>query len=129
MRTKYAVPTSVIVAGIALAQMVFGSGAFAADFTGTWKTSRGILQLAQVGNLVIGRFAGEERWRIEGSTSGNRLEFIWVDTFGRRGRGVLAAYPGHCSFEGTWWVGAFAEYGGCWIGTKVSDDILCGGDD
>ena len=118
------------VAGIVLAAaLAMGVAAHAADFTGTWKTNRGTLQLAQEGNLVIGRFSGEARWRIEGTTSGNRLEFVWADPAGRRGRGVLVAYPGYCSFEGAWWPGSLVGHGGEWRGIKTSDDYFCGGDE
>jgi hypothetical protein len=73
-----------------------------ADFTGTWNTSQGPVELFQSGCSVEGVFPSPLRFHtLRGMVSGNSLEFDWQGPLGS-GRGVITINETLDAFSGTW---------------------------
>ncbi len=100
-------------------------------WAGTWRTTRGTLELVQDGAKVIGSFtftvAGQEHTGIViGTPKGNRLEFKWSLEKGTdkgQGRFVLAANGS--KFSGTFGNDLSCTDAGKWSGLR-NDETLFG---
>ena len=89
------------------------------DLSGTWKTNVVDLHLAQSGNTVNGTY-DYEGGKLEGTIAGNRLDYTWTQTNGKKGRGYFIISDDWKSISGKYGYNDDDSNGGEWKGTKKS---------
>ena len=87
------------------------------DLSGTWKTNLVDLHLTQSGNAVSGTY-DYEGGKLEGTITGNRLDYAWNQTNGKKGRGYFIISDDWNSVSGSYGYNDDAANGGEWKGTK-----------
>lgn len=87
------------------------------DLSGIWKTNLVDLRLTQSGNAVSGTYDYEGGKR-EGSITGNRLDYTWNQTNGKKGRGYFIISDDWNSVAGSYGYNDDDTNGGEWKGTK-----------
>ena len=87
------------------------------DLSGTWKTNLVDLHLTQSGNAVSGTY-DYEGGKLEGTITGNRLDYTWHQTNGKKGRGYFIISDDWNSVAGSYGYNGAAANGGEWKGTK-----------
>lgn len=107
---------------VAMAQDLSGSGGTAVNWTGTWKTTFGMLVMKQTGNVAVGRY-GYRRGRLKGKVQGHRLFGRWVEGRGLtdeyRGDFLFVMSPDGKTFRGRWGKGFGRPMPGRWLGKRV----------
>jgi hypothetical protein len=88
------------------------------DLSGTWKTNVVNLHLTQSGNTVSGTY-DYEGGTLEGTITGNRLDYTWNQTNGKKGRGYFIISDDWKSISGSYGYNDDDSNGGEWKGTKV----------
>lgn len=118
----------ILIVALALVFLVFGCATTkttttapvsCSDFTGTWNTSQGPVEIYQNGCSAMGTFPSPIRFHsISGTVSGNSLMFSWEGPMGT-GNGVLTISQGLDYFSGTWGYGSESSGGTIegWKGT------------
>jgi len=87
------------------------------DLSGTWKTNVVDLHLTQSGNAVSGTY-DYEGGKLEGTITGNRLDYTWSQTNGKKGRGYFIISDDWKSMSGSYGYNDDSANGGEWKGTK-----------
>ena len=87
------------------------------DLSGTWKTNVVDLHLTQSGNAVSGTY-DYEGGKLEGTIIGNRLDYTWNQTNGKKGRGYFIISDDWNSMSGSYGYNDDDANGGEWKGTK-----------
>lgn len=96
-----------------------------ADFSGTWYTTWGQVNLEQNGNQVSGTYE-YSNGEIEGTVRGNTLEFEWREDTGTYGTGYFVMRADGKGFDGEWKYHDSFGWEGSWSGEDVpgtSDEI------
>ncbi len=88
------------------------------NLTGNWKTNLVSLTLTQSGNSISGSY-NYKGGKIKGILSGNRLEYTWTQTDGKKGKGYFIISKDWQSIAGTYGYNDDDSGGGEWKGTKV----------
>jgi hypothetical protein len=91
-----------------------------ASFTGKWNTNWGPMDITQKGSQVMGHYTGQYKGIIEGTVSGNRLDFTWSQPDGQFGKGYFIISSDGSSINGAWGMKDSDSDGGPWTGTRVS---------
>ncbi|MBM4344896.1 MAG: hypothetical protein FJ100_16130 [Deltaproteobacteria bacterium] len=124
-------PQSQTQGAIDVPEVAASDAAPAHGWAGTWRTSRGTLDLVQDGTRILGSFAyseaGQERMGILiGTPKGNRLEFKWsVQKGSGKGQGRFVLHADGSKFSGTFGNDLSCTDAGKWSGLR-SDDTLLG---
>ncbi len=92
------------------------------SFTGVWNTNWGPMKMTQKGSQVMGHYTGQFKGIIDGTVSGNRLDFTWSQPNGEHGRGYFIISGDGNSFDGAWGMNDSDSDGGCWTGARVPVD-------
>jgi hypothetical protein len=87
------------------------------DLSGTWKTNLVDLHLTQSGNAVSGTY-DYEGGKLEGTITGNRLDYTWDQANGKKGRGYFIIADDGNSLSGSYGYNDDDTNGGEWKGTK-----------
>ncbi len=119
----------ILIVAIALVFLVFGCATTkttttapvsCANFSGTWNTSQGPIEIYQNGCSAEGIFPSPVRFHsIMGTVSGYNLQFNWEGPMGS-GTGVLTISQGLDAFTGSWNYGTGGTGGGTIEGWKGS---------
>ncbi len=88
------------------------------DFTGSWDTNWGTVELTQIDAKVTGSYSGPFNGTIEGDVMGSALSFKWFQPNGQWGKGVFTLGADGNSFTGSWGTGE-AEPSDDWSGTRA----------
>ena len=94
------------------------------DWTGTWDTNWGKMELVQTGNQVTGTYESDNG-KIEGLVSGNTLTGTWSEypsysPPGDAGDIVFIISEDCSSFDGKWRYGTSGGWSGSWTGARKS---------
>jgi len=94
------------------------------DWTGTWETDWGRMELQQKGNKVNGTYPYDQG-RIQGTVSGRNLTGTWSEypsysPPGDAGDIVFIISEDCSSFDGTWRYGTSGGWSGSWTGARKS---------
>ena len=87
------------------------------DLSGTWKTNAVDLHLTQSGNAVRDTY-DYEGGKLAGTITGNRLDYTWNQTNGKKGRGYFIISDDWNSMSGSYGYNDNDTNGGEWKGTK-----------
>ena len=87
------------------------------DLSGTWKTNAVDLHLTQSGNAVSDTY-DYEGGKLAGTITGNRLDYTWNQTNGKKGRGYFIISDDWNSMSGSYGYNDNDTNGGEWKGTK-----------
>ena len=87
------------------------------DLSGIWKTNVVDLHLTQSGNAVSGTY-DYEGGKLEGTIIGNRLDYTWNQTNGKKGRGYFIISDDWKSISGNYGYNDDNSNGGEWKGMK-----------
>ena len=87
------------------------------DLSGTWKTNIVDLHLKQSDDAVSGTY-DYEGGTLEGTITGNRLDYTWNQTNGKKGRGYFIISDDWKSISGSYGYNDDDSNGGEWKGTK-----------
>ena len=87
-------------------------------FTGTWKTNIVDLFLTQSGNEVSGSYA-YEGGTLKGLITGNRLDYAWTQTNGKKGKGYFIISDDGKTISGRYGYNDDNAVGGEWKGEKA----------
>jgi hypothetical protein len=90
-----------------------------ASFTGKWTTNWGPMEITQKGSQVMGHYIGQYKGIIEGTVSGNRLDFTWSQPDGQFGKGYFIISSDGSAINGAWGTKDSDSDGGPWTGTRV----------
>lgn len=115
MKKKAIIATGVIATIILTVGLVLAAG----NFTGTWSTGWGPVNMTQVGNRVSGNYGGSAPGKLNGLVKGNKLYFSWIGDNGGKGRGIFVYGANGNSFTGTWGNGTSYNNGGAWNGSRI----------
>ena len=88
------------------------------DLSGTWKTNIVDLHLKQSDDAASGTY-DYEGGTLEGTITGNRLDYTWNQTNGKKGRGYFIISDDWKSMSGSYGYNDDDSNGGEWTGTKV----------
>ena len=88
------------------------------ELTGTWKTNVVDLFLTQSGNEVSGSY-DYEGGTLKGIITGNRLDYTWNQTNGKKGKGYFIISDDWKTISGRYGYNDDNEGGGEWKGKKV----------
>ena len=88
------------------------------DLSGVWKTNFADLFLKQSGNTVTGSYE-YEGGKLEGTITGNRLDYTWTQTNGKKGKGYFIISDDWKSISGRYGYNDDNSSGGEWKGGKV----------
>ncbi len=117
-------------ASIDVPEVAPSDAAPAHGWAGTWRTSRGTLDLVQDGAKILGSFAysdgGMERTGILiGTPKGNRLDFKWsVQKGSDKGQGQFVMQADGGKFSGTFGNDLSCTDAGKWSGLRNDDTLL-----
>jgi hypothetical protein len=89
-----------------------------ATFTGRWNTNWGPMEMTQKGSQVMGHYTGQFKGIIDGTVSGNRLDFTWSQPNGEHGKGYFVLSGDGNSIDGMWGTDESDSNGGNWTGTR-----------
>lgn len=89
------------------------------DWTGTWNTNYGTMDLQQYGNSVTGTYTYSEG-HIKGTANGNQLVGSWTENSGTSGTFDFAIATDCNSFDGNWRTTTSGSWSGHWTGTRTS---------
>ena len=87
------------------------------DLSGTWKSNVVDLHLMQSGSAVTGTY-DYEGGKLKGTITGNRLDYAWNQTNGKKGRGYFIISDDWQSMSGRYGYNDDDSDGGEWIGTR-----------
>ena len=87
------------------------------DLSGTWKSNVVDLHLTQSGTTVTGTY-DYEGGKLGGTITGNRLDYTWTQTNGKKGRGYFIIADDWKSMSGRYGYNDDNSDGGEWIGTR-----------
>ena len=89
------------------------------DFSGSWDTNWGRIELTQRGNKVMGHYTGQYTGIIDGTVTGSRLNFTWSQSNGQYGKGYFDISPDGATISGSWGAQESDSDGGEWNGTRA----------
>ena len=88
------------------------------DLSGIWKTNLVDLSLTQSGNNVTGSYE-HAGGKLKGTITGNRLDYTWTETNGKKGKGYFIISDEGKSISGRYGYNDDNSGGGEWKGRKV----------
>ena len=86
--------------------------------SGVWKTNLVDLFLTQSGNNVTGSY-DHEGGKLKGTITGNRLDYTWTETNGKKGKGYFIISDDGKSISGRYGYNDDNSSAGEWKGRKV----------
>ena len=107
-----------VVTGITLAVIITTCvGCASKDLSGTWSTNFVALHLTQSGSAISGTY-DYEGGTLEGTIVGDRLDYTWNQTNGKKGRGYFIISDDWKSIAGRYGYNDDDSGAGEWKGTK-----------
>ena len=88
------------------------------ELSGAWKTNLVDLFLTQSGNAVTGSY-DHEGGKLKGTITGNRLDYTWTETNGKKGKGYFIISDDGKSISGRYGYNDDNSSAGEWKGRKV----------
>ena len=88
------------------------------ELSGAWKTNLVDLFLTQSGNVVTGSY-DHAGGKLKGTITGNRLDYTWTETNGKKGKGYFIISDDGKSISGRYGYNDDNSSAGEWKGRKV----------